>query len=78
MLPLHTTLAVTKYYSGDQIKKNRNDSHVALCGTEEVHTGFGLGDMMERDLLGDLGVDGSIMFNLTLKKLDGDSWTGLL
>jgi hypothetical protein len=40
--------------------------------------GILVGNLKERDLLGDLGVDGSIMFNLTLKKLDGDSWTGLL
>jgi len=42
-----------------------------------VHTGFGLGDMMERDYLGDLGVGGKIILNFTFKKLDGDSWTGL-
>ena len=51
---------------------------MALCGTGEVHTGFGLGDMMERDHLGDLGVDGRIMLNLTFKKLDGVSWTGFI
>jgi len=41
---------------------------VALCGTGEVHTDFGLGDM-ERDHLGDLGVDGRTLFNLTFKKV---------
>ena len=42
-----------------------------------MHTGFRLGDMMERDHMGDLGVGGKIILNFTFKKLDGDSWTGL-
>jgi hypothetical protein len=37
-----------------------------------------LGVIVESDHLGDLGVDGKIILNLTLKKLDGDAWTGLL
>jgi len=32
---------------------------------------------MERHHLGDLGVDGKIILNLTFRTLDGDSWTGL-
>jgi hypothetical protein len=39
-----------------------------VCGMGELHTRFRLGDMTERDHLGDLGVYGNIILNLTLKK----------
>jgi hypothetical protein len=31
---------LTKYYWGDQIKKNEMDGHVARVGRGEVYTGF--------------------------------------
>jgi hypothetical protein len=37
----------------------KNDRGEA-CGTGEVHTGFWLGDLMKRNNLEDLGVDGKI------------------
>jgi hypothetical protein len=42
-----------------------------VWGTGEVHTGFWWGDLRERDLLEDLGVDGmgSITLEWTLNRL---------
>jgi len=37
----------------------------------EVHTGLWWGDLMERDPLGDLGVDGNIILKRNFKKWDG-------
>jgi hypothetical protein len=48
-----------------------------VWGTGEVHTGFWWGDIMERDYLVDLGVNGRITLKLIFKKLNGEAWTGL-
>ena len=42
-----------KYYGGDQIKKNEMGESCGTCGGE-VHTGFRLGDLRQRDHLEDL------------------------
>jgi len=47
-------------------------------GTGEVHIGFWLGDLMEGDHLGDMGVDRRIILKLIFKKWDEEAWTGLL
>jgi hypothetical protein len=46
--------------------------------TGEVRTFFWLGDVMERDHLEDLGVDGRIILKWISRKLDWVAWTGLL
>jgi hypothetical protein len=48
-----------------------------VWGTEEVHTGFRWGYMMEKDHLKDLGVEGRILFKLILQKWDGEAGVGL-
>ena len=47
-------------------------------GTHELRTGFWWGDVMERDHLEDVGVDGRIILKWLFKKLDGETWTALL
>jgi hypothetical protein len=37
-----------------------------------------MGDLRERDLLKDLGVDGRIILTWIFKNWDGDAWTGLI
>jgi hypothetical protein len=51
------SVLLTKYYSGDQIETNELDMWHIL-ETSEVHTEFGVGDLRERNLLEDLGLDG--------------------
>jgi hypothetical protein len=41
-------------------------------------TEFWWGDLMERDHLEELGVDGKVILEWMFKKWDGESWTGLL
>ena len=40
--------------------------------------GFWWGDMVERNHLEDLGIDGKMILKWILKKWDGKEWTGLL
>jgi hypothetical protein len=47
-------------------------------GTRELHKGFWWGDLMERDHLQDLGVDGSIISNWIFKKWYIEAWSGLI
>jgi len=47
-----------------------------------VYTGFWWGDLMERDHLGDPGIDGRIVLRWILRKWDvgiwaGSSWLGI-
>jgi hypothetical protein len=37
-----------------------------------------MGDLMERNHLEDLGINGRIILQFILKKLDEEAWTGLL
>jgi hypothetical protein len=41
----------------------------------EVHTGFCLGNLRERDRLGDPGIDGNIILRWTFRKWDVRVWT---
>jgi hypothetical protein len=47
-------------------------------GIGEVYTGCWWGDLMERDHLEYLRVDGRIIIKWIFKKWDGEAWTGLL
>jgi hypothetical protein len=63
-------------FSGDQIKKNEMGG---TCGRQDMCIqGFGGGDLIERDHLEDLGIDGSIILKWIFKKWDRKAWTGLL
>jgi hypothetical protein len=44
----------------------------------EVHAGFGCGNLRERGLLKDRGVDGRILLKWIFKKQDGRAWTGFI
>ena len=45
-------------------------------GQEKCIQGFWWGDLMERDYLEDLGVDGRLILNCILKKSIAKAWTG--
>jgi len=47
-------------------------------GEGEVYTGFGWGNLRERDHLGDPGVDRKIILGWVFRKCDGRAWTGLI
>jgi hypothetical protein len=61
---------VTKYHSGDQIRKRK------ACSThwERYIQGSGGGTLRERDHLEKLGVDGRVILKLIFKKWD---WAGI-
>jgi hypothetical protein len=66
---------LTNYYVGDHIKKNEMDgAHNMYGGTGKVHTRFQCVDLMERDHLEDLGLDGRIL-KWIFKKMDEYTWT---
>jgi hypothetical protein len=52
---------LTKYYSGDQIRKNEMDGACSTYRGGEVLSVFWWGNLRERDQLEDLGVDGRII-----------------
>ena len=49
--------------------------HVARIGEKHIQ-GFGVGNLKERDHLGDPGVDGRIILRLIFRKLDVGVWSG--
>jgi hypothetical protein len=50
--------------------------HVARIGIGEAYTGFWLGNLRERDHLGDPSVDGRIILIWVFRKWDVGMWTG--
>ena len=52
----------------------RGAGHVARMG--EAYTGFWLGNLRERDHLGDPGVDGRIILRWIFRKWDVGAWNG--
>ena len=70
--PLHNkdSVLLTKYYSGEQIEKNEMGGE---CSTHwgEVHAGFWFGNLRERGLLEDTGLDWRIILKWILRKWDG-------
>ena len=50
--------------------------HVTNMGTGDVYTGFWWGNLIERDHLGDPGVEGRIILKWIFKKWDVGVWTG--
>ena len=43
-----------------------------------MHAGFWCGNLRERDLFEDLGVDGRIILKWTFKKQNGRAWIGFI
>jgi hypothetical protein len=69
---------MTKYYSGNQIKKNEMGGVCSTYGGREVPTGFWWGDLKGGDHLGDPGVDGRIILKWIFNKWDGGmDWSEL-
>jgi hypothetical protein len=63
---------LTKYYSGDQNKKNEMGVYVARMGRGQVYTGFWCGSLWTRDDFEDLGQGRTIILKWIFKKRDGD------
>jgi len=55
-------------YSGDQIKKNEMGGTCSTYGKGELLTKFWWGNLMERDHLENMGVDGSIILKWIFRK----------
>jgi len=50
--------------------------YLVRMGREEVYTGFGWGNLKERDHLGDPGLDGRIILRWIFRNWDVGVWTG--
>jgi len=64
-------------YPGDQTKKNAVSGACSTYGGQErCIQGFGGGDLMEKDHLEDLAVDGRIILKVIFNNWDVEVWTG--
>jgi hypothetical protein len=73
-----TFLLLTKYYSGEKIKKNEMGGACGTCGKEEKYIKcFGGGDVREIKHLEDPNVDGSVILKWIVKKWRGMDWIDL-
>jgi len=57
-------------------RRMRSAGHVARMGRAKVYTGFWWGNLVERDLLGDPGVDGRIILRWIFRKWYVGTWNG--
>jgi hypothetical protein len=73
---LHNEELLTKYYSGDQIKKNEMGGACSTCGERRGAYRVLVGRPEGRDHVEDLGVNGRIILKWALKK-DEEALTGL-
>ena len=53
---------------GIKSRRMRWAGHVACMGKGEVYTGFGWGNLRERDHLGDPGLDGRVILRWSIRK----------
>ena len=60
---------ITKYYSGDQIKKNEMGDAYDIFGRGEMHREFSWGNLRERSHLEDLGIGGRIIFKMDVQEM---------
>jgi len=51
---------------------------VALCGREDGHIGFWWGNLRQRNLVEDSGLDGRIILSLIFRWCVVGAWTGLI
>jgi hypothetical protein len=58
-------------------RRMRSAGYVARLGRKEACTGFWLGNMRERDRLGDPVVDGTIILRWVFRNWDMGVWSGL-
>jgi hypothetical protein len=63
-------ILLTKYCSGDKIKKNEMCRACSAHGVEERHIQDIGGKLRERDQLGDPGIDGRIILRWIFRKWD--------
>jgi hypothetical protein len=66
LFSLNVLVIITKYYSGDQIKKNEMGGACNRYGGGDVNSGFWWGNQRERDHLEDRGLDGKDTIKLYL------------
>ena len=59
-------------------RRKRWAGHVACMGGAEVYTGFWWGNLGERDLLEDTGVDGKVILRWKFRKWGMGTWTVLI
>ena len=57
-------------------RRMRWTGHVTCMGIGEVYTGFWWGNLKERDILDDPGVDGRIILRWIFRKCDEGAWSG--
>jgi len=71
MMMMMMIIVLTKYYSGDQIKKSEIGGACSTCGgRRDMHPVFSWGNLRDRDHLEDPGLDGRIILKWIFGKWD--------